>query len=171
MSRLYSPSEWVAPLVPLLSLLVLPLGPLLFPKPYLFLLFAYFTVFLYTQVNHVCKFYMTSCKIRSTIARWNKRLAQQSLQPSSQQHHTSVTSRQGSPNLTRERNNNSNAITTTTSTFGDDHVQILDEMERLESCDGPSFVHAFIIPNYCEPEGLLKDTIGRMANHRYAARR
>ncbi|KAI8343601.1 hypothetical protein BC941DRAFT_448370 [Chlamydoabsidia padenii] len=170
MSRLYSPSEWVAPLVPLLSLLVLPLGPLLFPKPYLFLLFAYFTVFLYTQVNHVCKFYLTSCKIRATINRWNKR---QSLKATTQHYplqNTSVTSRQGSPNPTRERNNNNNngnnVITTSiTATYGDDHI---DELEQLQYCDDPGYVHAFIIPNYCEPEGLLKDTIGRIANHRNA---
>ncbi|KAI9264899.1 hypothetical protein BDA99DRAFT_436977 [Phascolomyces articulosus] len=30
------------------------------------------------------------------------------------------------------------------------------------------FIHAFIVPNYAEPEGLLRDTIKRLANHRNA---
>ncbi|CAO3591766.1 unnamed protein product [Absidia cylindrospora] len=162
MSRLYSPSEWVAPLVPLLSLLVLPLGPLLFPKSYLFLLFTYFTVFLYTQVNHVCKFYMTSCKIRATIKKWNRRLQSKSMdlaQPQPQ--HPSASNRQASPSLTRERNNNSAAN-------DDNDIQVLNDAERLEFYDDPAYIHAFIIPNYCEPEGLLKETIERLASHRNA---
>jgi hypothetical protein len=32
----------------------------------------------------------------------------------------------------------------------------------------PQFIHTFVIPNYSEPEALLKDTIGRLAVHRYA---
>ncbi|KAI8082760.1 glycosyl transferase family group 2-domain-containing protein [Halteromyces radiatus] len=151
MSRLHSPSEWVAPLVPLLSLLILPLGPLLFPRVYLFLLFTYFTVFLYTQVNHVCKFYMTSCKIQATISKWNRRSASHHIEQQ-----PATTSRNGSPNLTRERNNN----------------LALDDMDDIEQqldlYEDPTYIHTFIIPNYCEPEGLLKDTIGRMANHRNA---
>ncbi|CAO3585388.1 unnamed protein product [Absidia cylindrospora] len=167
MSRLYSPSEWVAPLVPLLSLFILPLGPLLFPKSYLFLLFTYFTVFLYTQVNHVCKFYMTSCKIRATIAKWNQRLRATAVDQQLEEHlqiqqQTCATSRQNSPSITRERNSNNNNNDT------DDRIQILDEIEQLQFYDDPAYIHTFIIPNYCEPDGLLKDTIERMANHRNA---
>ncbi|KAI8976554.1 glycosyl transferase family group 2-domain-containing protein [Pilobolus umbonatus] len=110
MSRLSSPSEWVAPLVPIASLAVLPLGPIFFPRTYLIVLFMYFSVFLYSQMNHVCKFWMTSKKIQNTVKK--KR----------------------------------------------------EEDGELE----PFYEHVFIIPNYCEPEELLKDTIHRIASHRYA---
>lgn len=136
MSRLCSPSEWVAPLVPIASLAILPLGPLFFPRTYLLVLFAYFTVFLYTQLNHVRKFWLTSRKIRMTIRKWNKRLG-----------------------TYRE----------TSGTKKDDieYTDTLDEVEeKLQYYQDPHYFHAFIIPNYCEPEELLKDTIERIANHR-----
>ncbi|KAI9308511.1 glycosyl transferase family group 2-domain-containing protein, partial [Cunninghamella echinulata] len=162
-NKLSSPSEWVAPMVPLLSLIILPLGPILFPRAYLFLLFIYFTVFLYTQVNHVCKFYMTSCKIRATIAKWNNRLRSHSLDNNSnnkENKQTTLYSRTNSPHFTRERNNNSST---------DDDIQALQDVEeQLQYYDDPTYIHTFIIPNYCEPEGLLKDTIERLASHRNA---
>ncbi|KAG1204991.1 hypothetical protein G6F35_011943 [Rhizopus arrhizus] len=34
--------------------------------------------------------------------------------------------------------------------------------------DNSSLVHVFIVPNYAEPEALLRDTIKRLANHRNA---
>lgn len=43
----------------------------------------------------------------------------------------------------------------------------LEEMEAsLKLYEDSHFVHAFIVPNYAEPEGLLRDTIKRLANHR-----
>lgn len=126
MSRLYSPAEWVAPLVPIASLAILPLGPIFFPRTYLLVLFTYFVVFLYTQVNHVRKFWLTSRKIKSTIRKWNKRLG---------------------------------------SKKQDDTLD--DVEEKLQFYDDPHYYHAFILPNYCEPEDLLKDTIDRIASHRY----
>jgi hypothetical protein len=52
---------------------------------------------------------------------------------------------------------------------GDDKSTIDDEtLEEMESAlkpiDESSLVHAFIVPNYAEPEGLLRDTIKRLAN-------
>ena len=44
----------------------------------------------------------------------------------------------------------------------------LEEMEAsLKEYQDSQLVHAFIVPNYAEPEGLLRDTIKRLANHRY----
>ncbi|KAG0180998.1 hypothetical protein DFQ28_008591 [Apophysomyces sp. BC1034] len=63
----------------------------------------------------------------------------------------SSSSRTGSPMLT-ERN-----------TVGFEDIE-----EKLQYYEDPSYFHAFIVPNYCEPEGLLKDTIERIANHRNA---
>jgi hypothetical protein len=121
MSRLSSPVEWVAPLTPILSLALLPLGPLFFPRVYLLFLFVYFTGFLYQQVNHVCKFYITSCRIRDNISDWNA------------------------------AHNN----------------QHDDNLLTQEKGSAPfEYIHTFVVPNYGEPEGLLKDTIGRLASHR-----
>lgn len=137
MSRLYSPSEWVAPLVPIASLAILPLGPLFFPRIYLLVLFTYFTVFLYTQVNHVIKFLSTSRKIRRTIRQWNRKLIKEG----------------GAKKQDIEEDE---GIATT-----------LDDIEeKLQYYSDPHYFHVFIVPNYSEPEGLLKDTIERIASHR-----
>lgn len=125
MSRLWSPTEWVAPLVPIASLAILPLGPLFFPRTYLIVLFTYFILFLYTQINHVRKFWLTSRKIKATIRKWNERFNHKK----------------------------------------DDVMN--SEEEKLHYLDDPHFYHAFILPNYCEHEDLLKDTIDRLASHRY----
>lgn len=134
MSRLYSPAEWVAPLVPIASLVILPLGPIFFPRTYLLILFAYFIIFLYTQVNHVIKFWSTSRKIKRTIREWNKRLGN-----------------------TRETSGNKKQ---------DTEYTLDDVEEKLQYYQDPHYYHAFIVPNYCEPEDLLKDTIERIACHR-----
>ena len=165
MSHLTSPSEWVAPIVSLLSLAILPLGPILFPRAYLILLFTYFFVFLYSQVNHLCKFYLTARRMRRTINKWNARLAATGPKFSNNTNNTTTTtttppntmdlmddsiasssSRIESPNFTRGR--------------------MVDIEEKLQYYEDPRFIHAFIIPNYCEPEGLLRDTIDRLASHR-----
>jgi hypothetical protein len=140
MSRLYSPSEWVAPLVPIASLAILPLGPLFFPRIYLLVLFTYFTVFLYTQVNHVCKFWLTSRKIRRTVRKWNKRLEKK------------VVATEGNKKQDTEYLNNDTTL---------DDVE-----EKLQYYSDPHYFHVFIVPNYSEPEGLLKDTFERIASHR-----
>ncbi|CEI96079.1 hypothetical protein RMCBS344292_10249 [Rhizopus microsporus] len=125
MSRLYSPSEWVAPFVSIASLALLPLGPIFFPRFYLLCLCIYFSVFLFTQYNHVCKFWLTSRKIKRTIRKWNKKLH--------------------------------------------DSVETLDSIEeQLQYYSDTFYFHAFIIPNYYEPEDLLKDTIERIAMHSQA---
>ncbi|CEP10977.1 hypothetical protein [Parasitella parasitica] len=159
MSRLRSPAEWVAPLTPIVSLALLPLGPIFFPRFYVLFLFVYFTGFLYQQVNHVCKFYLSSVRMRASIAKWNSlsrnrnrlddknqddkaKLAMDTFQPN----------RSGSSS-TRERFVN---------------VEDQDSEEQLIYQE-PQFVHTFVIPNYCEPEALLKDTIGRLAVHSNAS--
>ncbi|KAI8391497.1 glycosyl transferase family group 2-domain-containing protein [Radiomyces spectabilis] len=160
MKHLKKPSEWVAPLVPMVSLAVLPLGPLFFPRVYLLFLFAYFSLFLFSQVNHVCKFWLTSCKIRANIRKWNARLPAIT---NDNDTFVSATSRTNSPNVTRER-------TITHTVHHDDEGQALEDIEeRLQYYEDPTYCHAFIIPNYCEPDGLLKDTIGRLASHRNAS--
>lgn len=103
--------ELVSPMAAIASILLLPLGPLLIPRIYIIFLLAYFTSFLYTQVNHIFKFYITASKMKSAIRHWN------------------------------------------------------DEEENALH-DPSSLIHAFIVPNYAEPEALLRDTIKRLANHK-----
>ncbi|KAI8642632.1 hypothetical protein BD408DRAFT_416252 [Parasitella parasitica] len=143
------PFELVAPMVAIGSVLLLPLGPLLIPRTYIVFLLVYFAVFLYTQVNHVFKFYTTATKMTKTIREWNLRSNKSSAEKTD-----STTTSPPSPTTTRER------ITS---------VEELEEMETaLNPYDDSHFIHAFIVPNYAEPEALLRDTIKRLANHKNA---
>jgi hypothetical protein len=141
------PFELVAPMTAIGSVLLLPLGPLLIPRTYIVFLLLYFTVFLYTQVNHVFKFYLTATKMISTIRNWNQR----------------------SENTTTADTNTAPASPTTTTTR--ERITSVDELEDMETAlnttyDDSHFIHAFIVPNYAEPEALLRDTIKRLANHK-----
>lgn len=139
------PFELVAPMTAIGSVLLLPLGPLLIPRAYIVFLLIYFTVFLYTQVSHVFKFYLTATKMISTIRHWN-------------QHTSTVTD--------DTTNTPSSPVTTTTR----ERITSVDELEDMETAlktyDDNYFIHAFIVPNYAEPEALLRDTIKRLANHK-----
>lgn len=146
-SLLNYPFELVAPMAAIASILLLPLGPLLIPKFYIVFLLIYFTVFLYTQVNHLFKFYLTANKMKKNIRNWNQRSTFEEDEKTS-------TMNMSPKNSTRER------ITSI-----DD-----EELENMESSlklyEDSHFVHAFIVPNYAEPEALLRDTIKRLANHK-----
>ncbi|CAO3671859.1 unnamed protein product [Umbelopsis ramanniana] len=153
MSKVLLPSlcELVAPGVAITALLLLPLGPILIPRFYLIFLFAYFTFFLYTQINHVFKFFITTNKIINNVRTWNRH------QKVNSPDNFSTSSGSSSPLTARER------------IVADDNN--LDDVEAsLKIYEDSQYVHAFIIPNYCEPEALLRDTIKRLANHRNARR-
>jgi hypothetical protein len=47
-----------------------------------------------------------------------------------------------------------------------DDETLEDVEEKLQYYEDTHYFHAFIVPNYAEPEGLLKDTIERIASHR-----
>jgi hypothetical protein len=140
------PFELVAPMAAIGSVLLLPLGPLLIPRTYIVFLLIYFTIFLYTQVNHVFKFYITATKMAKTIREWNQR------------------SNKG--NTTEKVDTTTNATTITTR----ERITSVEELEEMETSLNPydesHFIHAFIVPNYAEPEALLRDTIKRLANHK-----
>lgn len=143
------PFELVAPMAAIGSVLLLPLGPLLIPRTYIVFLLIYFTVFLYTQVNHVFKFYTTATKMTKAIRDWNQRSSKNS---ATEKMDATTAASPPSPTTTRER------ITS---------VEELEEMETsLNPYDDSHFIHAFIVPNYAEPEALLRDTIKRLANHK-----
>ncbi|KAJ2956663.1 hypothetical protein NQZ79_g7509 [Umbelopsis isabellina] len=153
MSKVVLPSlcELVAPSVAITALLLLPLGPILIPRFYLIFLLFYFTFFLYTQINHVFKFYLTAKHMIYNIRRWNRH--EKVNTPDA----CSTSSGTNSPQPTRERY---------VSTLNEEN---LDDVEAsLKFYEDSRYVHTFIVPNYCEPEALLRDTIKRLANHRNA---
>ncbi|OBZ86425.1 hypothetical protein A0J61_05522 [Choanephora cucurbitarum] len=151
MSRLSSPAEWVAPLTPIISLALLPLGPIFFPRFYILFLFVYFTGFLYQQVNHVCKFYLSSVKIRASIKKWNA-MNKHTLNDKLHDDKVKIAMDHLNSNRTNKYANLEEGL----------------EVEQL-SYQKPNYIHTFVIPNYGEPEALLKDTIGRLAVHRDAS--
>lgn len=147
MMLLHYPFELVAPMAAIGSILLLLLGPLLIPRFYLVFLLVYFTCFLYSQINHVFKFWITSSAMIKTIRNWNQSQAA-----------GGDKSNPSSPSATPTRYSSSGAVA------DDDR---LEEMEAsLKLYEDSHFIHAFIVPNYAEPEGLLRDTIKRLANHR-----
>lgn len=151
MTKVVLPSlcELVAPGVAITALLLLPLGPILVPRFYLIFLFVYFTLFLYTQINHVFKFFATTKNIIINIRRWN--LHEKVHTPDS----CSTNSGTNTPQGTRGRY---------VSAINEDALG--DVEASLKIYEDSSYVHTFIIPNYSEPEALLRDTIKRLANHR-----
>ena len=40
------------------------------------------------------------------------------------------------------------------------------EFSLINTYESDFLVHAFVIPNYAEPEALMRDTIGRIAIHK-----
>ncbi|CAO3633343.1 unnamed protein product [Cunninghamella blakesleeana] len=153
------PFELVAPMAAIVSILLLPLGPLLIPRFYLLFLLIYFTCFLYTQINHVFKFWITVSNIKKTIRNWNlnerNNTNNNNNTPSST---VSSSPASPSPTPTRERY----------PTSSDDDERFNEMEQTLKLYEDSHFIHAFIVPNYAEPEGLLRDTIKRLANHRNA---
>lgn len=153
------PFELVAPMAAIVSILLLPLGPLLIPRFYLVFLLIYFTCFLYTQINHVFKFWITVSNIKKTVRNWNLNernntdKANNNNTPSST---VSSSPASPSPTPTRERY----------PTSSDDDERFNEMEQTLKLYEDSHFIHAFIVPNYAEPEGLLRDTIKRLANHR-----
>ena len=145
-SLLNYPFELVAPMAAIASILLLPLGPLLIPRTYIIFLLIYFIIFLYTQVNHLFKFYVTASKMKKNIRNWNQRSITDDKEET-------VTTSPKLSNTSRERITSSD--------------EDLDTMETsLKLYEDSHFVHAFIVPNYAEPEALLRDTIKRLANHK-----
>jgi hypothetical protein len=144
------PFELVAPFAAIASILLLPLGPLLVPRFYLIFLIFYFSFFLYTQINHTLKFYITARRIKKTIRAWN----------TSQRLHPNDSSNASSAAV-------SPAPTPTREGYSLEDEQLVDMEASLRPFEDSKLTHAFIIPNYSEPEPLLRDTIKRLANHRY----
>lgn len=144
------PFELVAPFSAIASVLLLPLGPMLVPRFYLIFLICYFTFFLYTQINHLFKFYITTSRIKRTIRAWN----------TSQRLHANDNSNASSAVA-------SPAPTPTREGYSLEDEQLVDMEASLKPYEDSQLTHAFIIPNYSEPEALLRDTIKRLANHRY----
>ncbi|RUS24028.1 hypothetical protein BC938DRAFT_474238, partial [Jimgerdemannia flammicorona] len=142
------PFELVAPTAAIGAILLMPLGPLLIPRVYLLFLFTYFTTYLYLSINHFRKFCISAHKIKKNIRQWN--VAQRAASGDS-----NTSSVAGSiPSSPTPMMN---------------YAPDFDEVEvSLKLYEDSHWLHAFIIPNYAEPEALLRDTIKRLANHKNA---
>lgn len=77
-----------------------------------------------------------------TIRKWNKRL-DKTIMGGSKKQDTEIIKHSNSDDETLE-----------------------DVEEKLQYYQDMHYFHVFIVPNYAEPEDLLKDTIERIASHR-----
>ncbi|RUP44072.1 glycosyl transferase family group 2-domain-containing protein [Jimgerdemannia flammicorona] len=148
MNVLHHPFDLIAPTAAIGAILLMPLGPLLIPRTYLIFLFFYFTTYLYLSINHFFKFCITARKVMNNARRWH------ATQQRTVSADTNTNSATNSPTPTR-------TSYTTLSEFDDVEAS-------LKLYEDPHWIHAFIIPNYAEPEALLRDTIKRLASHRNA---
>ncbi|KAI8968957.1 hypothetical protein BDF20DRAFT_892498 [Mycotypha africana] len=170
------PFELVAPMAAVGSVLLLPLGPLLIPRIYIIFLLIYFTVFLYTQVNHLFKFYLTASKMTKVIRNWNKRNLTESnsiTTITAFSDGSATTTTTSSSNSSTNNSANNTAPSSPTATTTRERITSVEELEEMEKeafnlYDDSHLIHAFIVPNYAEPEALLRDTIKRLANHKNA---
>lgn len=148
MNVLHHPFELVAPTAAIGAILLMPLGPLLIPRTYMIFLFVYFTTYLYLSINHFFKFCISARKIKHNIRQWN--LAQRTSLADS-----NASSLANSP------------LPTPTRVSYPPLSDIEDVEASLKLYEDSHWINSFIIPNYAEPELLLRDTIKRLANHRY----
>lgn len=130
------PFEFIAPIICIGSFLLMPLGPVFLPRFWILCMSGYFLIFLGTQFNHLAKFYMTAQSMKKTINGYN---AKQNSQ---------------------DEDEKTNYPIATDNDLAD------MESSLVNTYDSDFLVHAFVIPNYAEPEALMRDTIGRIAIHK-----
>ncbi|KAI7907637.1 glycosyl transferase family group 2-domain-containing protein [Cokeromyces recurvatus] len=132
------PFEYIAPAVCIGSVILIPLGPLYFPRLWILFIALYFMTFMGTQINHLIKFNRTANNIVKTIQNYN-----------------------GS--LKKNKDKKQNYVVT------DNDLMDMEAAVALNPTTNNSFlIHAFVIPNYSEPEALIRDTISRIALHKKA---
>ncbi|CAG8548271.1 255_t:CDS:2 [Funneliformis mosseae] len=153
--------ELVAPTIALSAIFVLLFGPLLFPRAYIWFLLIYFITYLYISMNHFLKFCHTVRNIKRTIRNWNASQNQSSTHNHKEEIKSTSTS---NGRITPTRNGY--ASVSTSDDF--DCYNRANEMESADKIQDAYYIHAFVIPNYEEPEPLLRDTIKRLAQHRNA---
>ncbi|CAG8492816.1 5091_t:CDS:2 [Acaulospora colombiana] len=157
--------ELVAPATALGAIFVLLFGPIFFPRAYIWFLLTYFTTFLYISINHFLKFCITVRNIKRNIRDWNARREHQS---TSRDYTTKEVVKSSATNNGRTTPTR-NGYTSVSMTDQFDNDNRINEMESaLKLYDDGHYIHAFVIPNYEEPEPLLRDTIKRLAQHRNA---
>lgn len=156
--------ELVAPTTALSAILILFLGPLIFPRAYIWFLLIYFVSYLFISVNHFFKFCHTVRNIKRTIRNWN---ASQEQSPARHNYSKEIVKSTATSNgrITPTRKNGYSSVSTSDDLDNDIRAS---EMEKAERLNDAYYIHAFVIPNYDEPEPLLRDTIKRLENHRNA---
>ncbi|CAI2178634.1 18710_t:CDS:2 [Funneliformis geosporum] len=153
--------ELVAPTIALSAIFILLFGPLFFPRAYIWFLLIYFITYLYISMNHFLKFCHTVRNIKRTIRNWNVS-QDQSTRNYKEVINKSTATSNGRITPTR----NGYASVSTSDDFDCDNRA--NEMERADKIHDAYYIHAFVIPNYEEPEPLLRDTIKRLEQHRNA---
>ncbi|KAL1922678.1 uncharacterized protein VTP21DRAFT_10217 [Calcarisporiella thermophila] len=138
--------DLIAPVAVLVTVTFLPLGPLFFPRFYLLFLLTYFSLFFYASCTHFYKLFITTRNIKRNIRQWNE-----------------INRREGTANAATSATPASPTPTRVSFAYDDQQLE-----SALKPFDENQYVHAFIIPNYSEPEALLRDTIKRLAAHRNA---
>ncbi|OZJ02903.1 hypothetical protein BZG36_04918, partial [Bifiguratus adelaidae] len=156
--------ELVAPVSAISAVFLLFFGPILATRFYLLLLVVYFCGFLVLQSFHFYKFYLTVGKIKKVVRHWNA--SQRAYTHAAHASTSSIlTSRSASTDTSTPTSGASTPTRLSSSLLEDER---LEEMEAtLKLYEDAEFVHAFIVPNYGEPEALLRDTIKRLSHHRW----
>ncbi|CAG8537846.1 12373_t:CDS:2 [Dentiscutata erythropus] len=155
--------ELVAPTTAIGAVFVLLIGPIFFPRVYIWFLLAYFTTFLYISVNHFLKFCLTVRNIKKNIRDWNAKQEQQSSSRDYDSKEVVKSTATNNGRITPTRN----GYTSVSVSMTDDDNKYSEMESALKQYEG-QYIHAFVIPNYEEPEPLLRDTIKRLAQHRNA---
>jgi len=153
--------ELVAPTTALSAIFILLIGPLIIPRAYLWFLLIYFLSFLFISVSHFLKFCHTVRNIKRTIRNWNVSQEQSPTRNYSKEVVKSTATNNGRITPTR----NGYASVSTSDDIDNDNRT--SEMEKAVKIHDVYYIHAFVIPNYDEPEPLLRDTIKRLEQHRF----
>ncbi|CAO3593161.1 unnamed protein product [Absidia cylindrospora] len=154
-SLLNYPFELVAPMAAIVSILLLPLGPLLIPL-----------------LDHCLKYQENHTSLefeRNNLNSNNNTHVNDNVNNNNNSTTVMIDDEKDgfaassapaspSPTPTRERY----------PSVAEDDERMNDMEASLKLYEDSHFVHAFIVPNYAEPEALLRDTIKRLANHRNA---
>ncbi|KAI9474072.1 MAG: hypothetical protein EXX96DRAFT_580489 [Benjaminiella poitrasii] len=134
------PFEYIAPIVCIGSFILMPLGPLYLPRFWILFMASYFAIFLGTQINHLIKFHRTARSMIKTITDYNRAL-----------------------NMESKTDEKQDYVVT------DNDLKDMEAAALVNSSTDNSFlIHAIVIPNYSEPEALIRDTISHVALHKKA---
>jgi hypothetical protein len=134
------PYKWIIPIISWSSLVLMLIGPVLFPNPWFRVVIGSYFLYFVVAGRQMWRLIVSTIKVRSTIINGT---AEQARLAAEQQQRIHVYNQR--ENGTVYENGNGSA--------------------ELALDIGHEFVHVFIIPNYCEPLQLLEATLDGLAGH------